>query len=162
MGYPAAIGLRYLRSQKRQFISVITAVAVISVALAVGVLTTEVAVMTGFEEAFRDKVLGVNAHVLILKYGLDFTEYRDVMRRARGIRGVVGVAPFVINEMMLVSERRHKQSGVLLKGVDPNLVGEVLDVRRHLRSGSLEGLRIPGARPPIAPRDMRGEGERAL
>ena len=55
----------------------------------------------GFQEQFREKVLGVNAHVLVLKYSIDFREYRDVMKKVEGVPHVVGVAPFVINPMMV-------------------------------------------------------------
>ncbi len=154
MDYATQVGVRYLRSKKRRFISVITAFAIAGVAIAVWALSIVISVTSGFEEAFRDKVLGVNAHVLILKYGLDFTEYREVMQKVRRVRGVVGVAPFVINEMMVV--RGPRQSGVLLKGIDPERMPEVLDLPRHLIAGSLEGLRLPGARPPLGPREGRG------
>ena len=95
-------------------------------------------------EEFRNKVLGVNAHVLVLKYGLNFEEYRDVVARARKMPSVVGAAPFIINEMMLA--KGDKLSGVLIKGIDPKLMPTVLDLPGQLKAGSLEGLRQPGAR----------------
>src|SRR6185436_20135697 len=59
--------------------SVFTSVSVLGVALGVAALTTVLAVTTGFEKQFRDKVLGVNAHVIVLKSQATFAEYRDVM-----------------------------------------------------------------------------------
>ena len=47
----------------------------------------------GFQEEFREKVLGVNAHVLVLKYSTDFREYRDVMEKVAEVPGVIGVGP---------------------------------------------------------------------
>src|SRR5688500_13265685 len=101
MSYAIQIGLRYLKSKKRATTSVTTVVSVIGVALGVAALLCVLSITSGFQDEFRAKVLGVNAHVLVLKYGLDFDEYRDVIQRARGMQEVAGAAPFVINEMML-------------------------------------------------------------
>ena len=149
LSYSLQIGLRYLRSKKRATISMITVVSIIGVALGVAALLSVLAVTTGFERAFRDKVLGVNAHVLILKYGRDFTEYRDVLETARDQPSVTGAAPFLITEMMLSKDDRL--AGVLVKGVDPAGLAEVLDLPAQIVDGSLEGLRAPGAKPAKEP-----------
>src|SRR5678815_4838346 len=102
----------------------------------------------GFQEQFRQKVLGVNAHVLVLKYSIDFREYRDVMKKVEHVKGVTGVAPFIINPMM-VTKGDRTATGVLLKGVDPEQMPKVLDLPKHIvKGGTLEGLRRPGAKPP--------------
>jgi lipoprotein-releasing system permease protein len=147
MGYPLQLALRYMNSKKGAFISVGTAFAIVGVALGVAALATVISVTGGFQAQFREKVLGVNAHVLVLKYSTDFREYRDVMEKVKGVPGVVGVGPFIINPMM-VSHGEKTATGVLLKGVDPDLMPQVLDLPRHIRKGSLQGLRRPGAAPP--------------
>ena len=147
MGYPLTLALRYLRAKKRAFISVGTAFAILGVALGVAALATVRAVTGGFTSEFREKVLGVNAHVLVLKYSTDFGEYRDVMERVAQVPGVVGAGPFIINPMM-VSHDGRTATGVLVKGVDPELMPKVLDLPRHIKQGSLEGLRREGAKPP--------------
>src|SRR5678815_5600905 len=101
----------------------------------------------GFQEQFRQKVLGVNAHVLVLKYSIDFREYRDVMKKVENVKGVIGVAPFIINPMM-VTKGDRTATGVLLKGVDPDLMPKVLDLPKHIVDGNMYGLRKPGAKPP--------------
>src|ERR1700692_3788015 len=151
MGYPLTLAFRYLGSKKRAFVSVGTPFAILGVMLGVAALAIVMSVTGGFQEQFRDKVLGVNAHVLVLKYSLDFREYRDVMEKVKSVKGVVGVAPFVINAMM-VTHGDRTATGVLLKGVDPTVMGEVLDLPKQIRVGSVEGLRRPGAQPPDAPR----------
>ena len=149
MAYAVQIGWRHLRARKRGTVATIAAVAVGGVALGVGALLTVLSITTGFQREFRAKVLGVNAHVLVLKYGLDFEEYRDVVARAEALPQVAGAAPFVVREMMAVSGDRIQ--GVLVKGVDPERVGQVLDLPKQLVAGSLKGLRLPGARPPEPP-----------
>ena len=151
-GYALDVGVRYLRSKKRATVSVISVIAVTGVALGVGALLAVVSITSGFQDEFRNKVLGVNAHVLVLKYGLNFEEYRDVVARSRKLPSVVGAAPFIINEMMLA--KGDKLSGVLIKGVDPERVADVLDLPGQLVAGSLAGLRQPGARPATRARDL--------
>jgi len=105
--------------------------AVLGVALGVGALATVISVTGGFRAQFREKVLGVNAHVLILKYSSDFREYRKLMEQMKGVPGVIGIAPFVISPMMITHGDRTA-TGVLLKGVDPSRVKDVLDLPRHI------------------------------
>ena len=132
--------------------SVFTSVSVLGVALGVAALTTVLAVTTGFEQQFRDKVLGVNAHVIVLKSQATFAEYRDVMETARQIDDdVIAVQPFIFAEM-LVTRGKGQLSGVAIKGIDPTLVGGVLDLKKHMSEGSVESLAAepqPGVLPPI-------------
>jgi lipoprotein-releasing system permease protein len=132
--------------------SVFTSVSILGVALGVAALTTVLAVTTGFEKQFRDKVLGVNAHVIVLKSQATFAEYRDVMKTAQEIdRDVLAVQPFIFAEM-LVTRGKGQLSGVAIKGIDPSLVGAVLDLKKHMAEGSVESLAAepqPGVLPPI-------------
>jgi lipoprotein-releasing system permease protein len=150
MGYPLVLALRYLRSKKRAMVSVGTAFAILGLTLGVAALAIVMSVTGGFQAQFREKVLGVNAHVILLKYSTDFPEYRDVMAKVRGVKGVTGAAPFLINAVM-VTHGARTATGVQLKGVDPALMGEVLDLPKYLVSGSLAELRRPGAVPPARP-----------
>lgn len=146
------VAWRYLRSERRKTVSVISFIAVAGVALGVAALLAVMSITSGFQQEFREKVLGVNAHVLVLKYGLDFDEYPEVIERAREMPEVHGAAPFLINEMMLAKGDRI--SGVLVKGVDPELMLDVLDLPDQLSQGSLSGLRVEGAIPPLRPSDL--------
>jgi lipoprotein-releasing system permease protein len=132
--------------------SVFTSVSVLGVALGVAALTIVLAVTTGFQQQFRDKVLGVNAHVIVLKSQATFAEYRDVMKTAQRIdRDVLAVQPFIFAEM-LVTRGKGELSGVAIKGVDPKLVRGVLDLDQHMIEGSIDTLAHepgPGELPPI-------------
>jgi lipoprotein-releasing system permease protein len=172
MGYSLRLAIRYLGASKRASISVGTAIAVAGVVIGVSALLTVMSVTGGFQAQFREKVLGVNAHVLVLKHSTEFRNYRDIMERVREVPGVVNVAPFSINPMMLAHGERTA-TGVLVKGVDPKAslgvglepgVPPVLDLPRHVVRGEagecpkpvelacgirmLEGLRREGAFPP--------------
>ncbi len=111
--------------------SVGTSFAILGVALGVAALATVMSVTGGFQAQFREKVLGVNAHVLVLKYSADFREYRDIMKAVEAMPGVEGVGPFTINPMM-VSHGTRTATGVLLKGVDPDATPKILDLPKHI------------------------------
>jgi lipoprotein-releasing system permease protein len=151
-------------SRKRASISVGTFFAIMGVTLGVAALVTIMSVTGGFHHEFREKVLGVNAHVLVLKYSTNFREYRSVMEKVAKVDGIIGVAPFSINPMML-NHKDATATGVLVKGVDPKLslgvdtkasdewkgkydgMQPVLDLPKYIIAGSLDNLRKPGARP---------------
>jgi len=135
--------------------SVFTSVSILGVGLGVAALTIVLAVTTGFQKQFRDKVLGVNAHVIVLKSQATFVDYRDVMKTAQEIDpDVLAVQPFIFAEM-LVTRGKGELSGVAIKGVDPKLVRGVLDLEQHMIEGSVDSLavdpvgRAPGTLPPI-------------
>jgi lipoprotein-releasing system permease protein len=120
--------------------SIFTSVAVLGVVLGVAALTIVLAVTTGFEEQFRNKVLGVNAHVIVLKSQATFAEYRDVMKTSREIDPeVLAVQPFIFAEM-LATRGKGELSGVAIKGIDPKLVRGVLDLDQHMIEGSVDSL----------------------
>src|SRR4029079_313228 len=131
--------------------TVFTSVSMLGVVLGVAALTVVLAVTTGFQKQFRDKVLGVNAHVIVLKSQTTFAEYRDVMRTAREIDpDVLAVQPFIFAEM-LATRGQGELSGVAVKGIDPKLVRGVVDLDTHMMApGTVDSLndRCPDAPSP--------------
>jgi lipoprotein-releasing system permease protein len=132
--------------------SVFTTVSVLGVVFGVAALTVVLSVTTGFQQQFRDKVLGVNAHVIITKNTNDFVEYEEVEKLAWKVDPeVIAVQPFVFVEM-LVTRGKGDVSGVAIKGVDPNRLTKVLDLHKHMIEGSVDALKVrtkPGEPPPI-------------
>lgn len=143
MGFALNLAFRYMRSRKRGFISVSTIFAILGVALGTAALVAVMSVTGGFRAEFQRKVLGVNSHVMILR--ASFRDYREVMEKVRRVPEVVGVAPFVLNPMMITHAGRTA-TGVLLKGVEPDKVGSVLDLPEQMVAGSLEALGAPRPR----------------
>ena len=132
--------------------TVFTTVSVLGVVLGVAALTVVLAVTTGFQQQFREKVLGVNAHVIIMKNTQKISEYREIEKVAWSIDSeVTAVHPFIFNEMQ-VTNGKGAMSGVAVKGVDPERVSTVLDLHKHIKEGSIESLKKPhpeGEAPPI-------------
>ena len=145
MSYELFIALRYLRAKRRSaFISIITFISTSGVALGVMALIIVLAVMTGFEEDLKEKILGTNAHIVVLKSSGAMDDYRGVMEQARGIRGVTAATPFIYSQVMLSSGKNV--SGVVLRGMDPGSDATVTNFRKSLVEGNLAGLE-PGGGP---------------
>jgi len=124
--YEPFIALRHLRNRRTKFLSAITTIAIVGVFLGVMALTSVIAVTGGFQRAFQERVLGVNSHILLIKYGLDFHDYRDVQKKLEGIEGVKASSPFILHRM--IATHKGDSSGVLVKGIEPETLSKVSDL----------------------------------
>ncbi len=148
MSFELFVARRYLTArQKQAFISVISLISVLGVGLGVASLIVVVGVMHGFSTELRDKILGINAHMVAAVAGGAMHDYRELMGKAEAVPGVLGATPFVYTEVMLSSPRGVK--GVVLRGVDPASAGKVLALPKEMIVGSLDDLEIPGPFPGI-------------
>jgi len=139
MKFEFFIALRYIFALRKQsFIAVISLFAVCGVALGVAALIVVIGVMNGFTKDLRDKILGVNAHVLVSAFTGGIREHRDVAELCRQIPGVTGVTPFVYSEVMLSASGGVK--GVVLRGIDPSTADQVLSLTKDMVSGSVKDL----------------------
>jgi lipoprotein-releasing system permease protein len=140
MKYELFIGLRYLRARRREgFISLITVISVLGVMIGVMTLNVVMAVMTGFEETLRDRLLGINAHVALVKSGDQLRDYEKLVEQVRQANGVVAASPTIYGQVMLTSGPRV--SGVVVRGIDPDRVNQVVDIERYIKEGSLQSLK---------------------
>ncbi len=133
------IGLHYTRAKRRtHFVSFISLTSVLGLALGVMVLITTLSIWSGFEHALRDRILGMTAHVSL--YGAA-DDWRSVAERVGQEPGVVGIAPFVWLEGMLI--RSGKVQGVLIDGILPDEEPKVSILAERMRRGRLGDL-VPG------------------
>lgn len=138
--YEWALSLRYLKAKRQQlFISLITWISVGGVAVGVMTLIVVLAVMSGFEEHLKSKILGTNAHVVVVQLESSRLEqYEPVIERVKRAGHVVAVTPFVYGQAMLSS--RSGVMGVWVRGIDPERERLVTDLAKHIREGRLERL----------------------
>jgi len=140
MKYETTIGLRYLRSKRKEaFISFTTWISIVGIAIGVMALIVVIAVMTGFQDEIRERILGVNPHILVLNVN---GEIRDPEKTAEAIKKVDGVThafPFVSFQAMVQSGRQL--SGVAVKGLN---AGDVQFMNRLLKEGSIDALNRKG------------------
>jgi lipoprotein-releasing system permease protein len=127
------LAMSHLRGQKHAFLSVVTFLAITGVVVGVAVLNMVLSVMTGFEVDLRDKILGTNAHIVVLRYGGNVLEPADAVERIEAIEGVDAAAPFVYTELMVRSA--WGSSGVVVKGIDPDRTYQVTSLRDDLEYG---------------------------
>jgi lipoprotein-releasing system permease protein len=140
--YEGFVGLRYLRaSPKRGSVSLIAGIAIFGLSLGVAVLIVVLSVMNGFEEVLRTRILSLTAHATIS--GLDgrMANWRPDLERLERFPGVVGAAPYIEEQGMLIHGERS--SGVVLRGILPDAEQRVVDLRPHLLSGGMADL-VPG------------------
>ncbi len=131
------------------YLSVFTTVSTLGVVLGVAALTVVMSVTSGFQRSFREKVLGVTAHVLVRKSSNDFADYRAKQELAMGIDDEVLSAQPIVYTEMLVTRGRGKLAGVAIKGIEPDGVNAVAE---HMVEGSVAALareRQPGESPPV-------------
>ena len=153
MSYELRISWRHLCSRKSQkFISLITFISIGGVALGVMALIVVIAVMTGFGQNLRDKILGTNSHIVVtqmIRGGME--EYESVIRQIKTVPQVKDAAPFILKQVMLTFGQRS--SGVVIRGVDPEREANISDLQRNLIEGKLEYL---AKAPPRSPQPESG------
>ncbi len=133
------LSLRYLRAKRKQaFISVITVISVLGVMVGVMALVVVLSVMNGFRADLMSKILGVNSHILVLKYGGAFADYEKIAERVAKVNGVVATTPFIYAQVMI--NNSGNVSGAVLRGVDPRNVAGVRGFGKMIRDGSLASL----------------------
>jgi lipoprotein-releasing system permease protein len=139
MSYEFFIGLRYLKAKRKQtFVSLITIISIAGVTVGVTALIVVLAVMNGFKDDLRDKILGVTSHVVISRFDGNISDYEAVEAKIEKVPGVEAATPFIYTQVMISS--RQAISGAVLRGVDPDTASEVINLSKNLRVGSLKDL----------------------
>ncbi len=134
------IGLRYTRAKRRNhFISFISLISILGVALGITVLITVLSVMNGFEKEVRERILGMASHATVSGYDGRLGDWGVLATQVAQNPEVTGTAPFVQGQAMLANGK--EVSGALLRGVLPEEEPQVSDVGNHMLAGSLEDLR---------------------
>src|SRR5512136_1840495 len=116
MSYELFISLRYLRAKRKQiFVSIITFISIAGIFLGVAALIIVLAVMNGFETDLRNKILGINSHIMLMQYDGAMRDHARVMREVAQVPGVVAATPFIYSQAML--KNGSSVTGVVLRGL---------------------------------------------
>ncbi|MFH1467150.1 MAG: FtsX-like permease family protein [Pseudomonadota bacterium] len=138
LSFAWGVATSHLRSRRQEWgISAITLISIVGVTVGVMALVIVLSVMAGFEIDMRDKILGSNAHIVVLSYHGPIDDIAPVLSTIERVPGVVAAAPFVYSEMMLRSP--YGSSGIILKGLDAERTPSVTDLEKNLKIGP-EGL----------------------
>jgi lipoprotein-releasing system permease protein len=134
------LSLRYLVARRRQaFISIISLICVAGVALGVAVITVVLSVMNGFSAMWEEKIIGARAHFSVLSRLGEFEDYREVRQAVKLVAGVLGATPFLATDAILRGRDGGLQA-IVLKGIDPETVGEATQLVQTLTAGTLADL----------------------
>ena len=153
------IGLRYVRSRRQigqdnRFISFISSLSMVGIALGVAALIVVLSVMNGFQKELRSRILGVTSHIEVVGMDGALMDWQRVAAQARQVPQVLAAAPYVQGQVMLNGLNREAGEGpvmpgsgvrgAILRGIDPKLEDTVADFSTHMKYGSLDTLQ-PGA-----------------
>ncbi|MDB5944868.1 MAG: putative transporter, permease component, partial [Ramlibacter sp.] len=141
--YELALGWRYTRAgratRRNGFISFISGVSMLGIALGVAALIIVLSVMNGFQKEVRDRMLGVVSHIEIYGPGGGVLSNLDrTMAQARENPQVIGAAPFVAAQGLLA--RGEDMRGTIVRGIDPAHENEVTDIGAAMKNSSLDKL----------------------
>jgi lipoprotein-releasing system permease protein len=146
--YQIFVALRYLKSKKRhKGVSFNTAISIGGVALGVMALLVVLSVMSGFHEDLQKKILGVNAHLVILNFRGTLDNYGSAIDKIKGEKEVVSASPFVLGQVMV--SFGSKGQGVYLRGVHPSMEEKTTDIAKHIKEGSIRDLDLQDGLPGI-------------
>ena len=126
------LAFKYLKP-RRSFISAVTVISMLGVTIGVAVLVVVLSVMTGFDEVWRDKILGFNAHISVVQQGGIVRNPDKIREQIMGVDGVAGAAPSLEGLVLLqVDDRVHTP---ILRGVDPEYEPSVSQVPGRMVAG---------------------------
>ncbi len=136
MPYELWISFRYLISKRKEkFISIISLISIMGVAVGVTALIVVLAVMSGFDNDLREKIVGTNSHIIIEKEG-GISNYNALVNEINKIQHVKASSPFLNGQALI---RQDEQVlGVILRGIDPVREKNVTNIKKYLESGTLD------------------------
>jgi len=133
------IGIRYVRARSsNQFVSMISAISISGIAIAVAVLIIVLSVVNGFERELKDRLLAMSAHASIIDSQHRYTDWSSTIAQVAQNPRVLAAAPYVDGQGLLVAGERL--SGAGLRGIDPLLEQAVSGVDGVMLEGSMNSL----------------------
>ncbi len=137
MSYEIFIALRYLKSKRRTgFISLISYLSIAGVTIGVAALIIVLSVMNGFETQVRDRIIGADAHIRLGTLGENgITNVDSVVQLITGLPHIAGISPYIMEKGMIREGSRTE--GLIVRGIDPQTVGQVSDLPQKIAHGGL-------------------------
>ena len=148
MSFEWFVSKRYLRAKRKQkFISLISVISILGVAVGVMALIVVLSVYTGFTEGLRDQIIGINSHILVQRYGSNIIDPDELAKQVESIKGVEATTPYIYGQVLISSG--SNSSGIVLRGIDPQSAGKVINIGRQMKVGQLADLDRPENIPGI-------------
>ncbi|NND01113.1 MAG: lipoprotein-releasing ABC transporter permease subunit [Gammaproteobacteria bacterium] len=136
---PLFIGARYSRAKRRNgFISFISLISMIGIALGVWALITVISIMNGFEKELRGRILDVASHVTITGAGGWLSDWEALTPQIENTRSVIGHAPYILGQGLVT--HGSSVNGALIRGILPERETAVSAIKDHLQGGNFNDL----------------------
>jgi lipoprotein-releasing system permease protein len=129
------LALRYLKP-KRSFVSVISVISVLGVAIGVWALIVVLSVMTGFDKELRRKVLSFEAHLSVMSQQGTILDWEDVQKKLNSIPGILATSPYVMGPAFV--ENRGDIISAKLRGIEPESEEKIADLRSFVKDGKFD------------------------
>ena len=143
MKYELLIGRRYLRSGRdNRFVSFISVISMVGVAIGVAVLIVVLSVMNGFQQELRDRILSLTPHATISAFGSGLKDWRQTIGDTQSDEAVIAAAPYIEDQALLIAA--DKTSGAAITGVLPEEERKVAAISEKMSEGSFDDLRAGG------------------
>lgn len=138
MKYETRIALKYLRSKRKEkIISITTWISIVGIAIGVMALIVVIAVMTGFQDEIRDRILGINPHIVIFGVGAEIKDPKGVVDTVRTVDGVTQAFPFSTFQAMV--QHGRQLSGAIVRGVN---LEDTIHMKGLVKEGNLSAIGI--------------------
>ncbi|HMJ51950.1 MAG TPA: ABC transporter permease [Polyangiaceae bacterium] len=151
------VAVRHVRASKSGFLTVISVLSILGVAVSSCALCGVTSVMGGFGADLKRKILGNNAHITIDTSAIGgFTDWEDALNRVRLVPGITAATPVVRGEGMASSATTT--AGVLVRGIDPGSIGNVIELVNNIEVGKFDYLEHPDKLTRLSPDEVIGLG----
>ncbi|MFH1778427.1 MAG: lipoprotein-releasing ABC transporter permease subunit [Candidatus Omnitrophota bacterium] len=139
MRYEYFVSLRYLLAKRKEkFISIISTISILGVAVGVCALIVVIGVMTGFDNDLRDKIVGTNSHLVIEKEG-GIEDPNSVIGRINVFPHVIAASPFLNGQVLIVYG--NQTNSIILRGITPSEEIKVTRIGEYIKKGSIKNLK---------------------
>ncbi len=116
--YKLSLAYKYLKSRRKEkFISLISIISIIGILIGVMTLIVVLSVMDGFDHNLREKIISINSHIVVLKYGDDIKEYDKIIEKIKPLKHITDIEPFIYKQAMI--SNKGLVSGVVVRGILP-------------------------------------------
>jgi len=137
------VARRLVGSRKKSYVSLVSSVSTWGLALGVASLVVIFSVTSGFEDVFREKILGVYPHLVVIGKGGELADWADVVDKLNGRPHLTSSTPATYDEMM--ASHRGRRGGCIVKGIDTTDPGVVKTIEPFLDTGTLADLQVEPA-----------------
>ncbi len=158
-GFVAFVSGRMLSATKSGFLTVISVLSILGVAVSSCALCSVTSIMGGFGHDLKRKILGNTAHIVVdVRHPRGFAKWQPILKDVRkSIEPTGGAATPVVGGDAMASSSTNT-AGVLMRGIDPRTIGDVIDLKQNIEVGKFDYMLHPRRLMDLKPGELVGRG----